>query len=149
MLIDSKERVGLAKEEIADSKVSLFEIPILYWNSLPRKDVSELGIMIDAIFEILEKEIGTFVHTDDFAPLVAASIVKQYNMMYENFSKCPAVYMGESNFTKNNTAKDIMSNDTAIKLIRKKVLEKIDELDVSNAEEFTLVDQTEKDALFV
>ena len=100
-------------------------------------------------YEILEKEIGTFVNADDFAPLVAGSIVEHYNLMYQNLCACPQVYMGDNPYVNNNKPEDILSNDVAIKMIRKKVLEKLDELDVSSAEAFTLCDQTEKDALFV
>lgn len=149
LLIDVKERRLEAEEKLGDKVVSIFEIPLFYWNSLPRKDVSELGVMVDAIFEILEREIGTFVNADDFAPLVAGSIVEHYNRMYRNFCACPSVFMGKSRFTEENKPEDIISNDVAVKLIRKKVLEKIDALDVSHAPEFTLIDQTEKDALFV
>ncbi len=149
MLIDSKERRMDAEELLKDKPVSLFELPILYWNSLPRKDESEIGVMVDAIFEILEREIGTFVNTDDFAPLVAGAIVEHYNLMYTNFCTCPAVFMGKNKFTEENKPEEILSNDTAIKLIRKKVLEKLDDLDVSGSDDFALIDQTEKDALFV
>lgn len=149
VLIDVKDRVQLAQDNLADKVVSLFEIPILYWYSLPKKDESELGVMVDAIFEILEKEIRTFVNADDFAPLVAKSIVEHYNYMYQNLCACPQVYMGDNTYVNNNKPEDILSNDVAIKLIRKKVLEKLDDLDVSGAADFTLCDQTEKDALFV
>lgn len=149
MLIDIKERRIEAEEKLAGRPVSLLEIPILYWNSLPKKDESELGIMVDAIFEILEKEIGTFVNADDFAPLVAGSIVEHYNLMYNNFCECPSVYMGSNKYVTDNDPREILNNDVAIKLIRKKVLEKIDGLDVSKSDEFSLCDQTEKDALFV
>lgn len=149
MLIDVKDRFLEAEEKLSGKAVSLLEIPILYWNSLPRKDESELNVMIDAIFEILEKEIGTFVNENDFAPLVAESVVRHYNLMYTNFCACPSVYMGKSKYIEENKPEDIISNDVAIRLIRKKVLTKLDALDVSDAKEFTLIDQTEKDALFV
>ncbi len=149
ILIDSKERRILADEKLADSPVSLFEIPILYWNSLPRKDESELSIMVDAIFEILETEIGTFVNKDDFAPLIAKSIIDSYNLMYKNFVACPSIYLGVSTYVNVTKAEEIAKNDEAIKVIRKKVLEKIDGLDVSRSDEFSLCDKSEMDELFV
>ena len=149
MLIDLKDRSILAEEKLAGSPVSLLELPILYWNSLPRKDESELNVMVDAIFEILEKEIGTFVNKDDLAPLLASSVVEHYNLMYKNFCACPSVYMGNGRYVEENKPEDLLSNDVATRLIRKKVLMKLDELDVSDAPEFTLIDQTEQDALFV
>ncbi len=148
MLIDDAQIVDLAHTELAEKAVSLFEIPMLYWNSLPRKDEAELAAMVDAIFEILEKNIGTFVSDDDFAPLVAKSIVEHYNLLYTNFSACPSVYVGISDFAKPDNAAEIARNDRALKLIRKKVLEKVSDLDVSDDDGFALADKTEMDDMF-
>ena len=139
-LIDSKERRLMAAEHLAGKQVSLFEIPMLYFNSLPKKDAAELEIMVDAIFEIIEKEVSTFSDNDNVTPLVAKYICEHYNMLYENFNLCPQVFVG-------NGSKDFADN-SAVRVIRKKVLEKIDDLDVSEGA-FTLVDQTKRDALFV
>ncbi|MBQ8894768.1 MAG: hypothetical protein IJ043_10235 [Clostridia bacterium] len=141
MLVDSMDRRALAAEKLQDKQVSLFEIPLLYWNSLPKKDAAELEIMVDAIFEIIELEISTFVDADDANPLIAKTIRDHYNMLYENYNLCPAVYTGSDRIG--------IKENPAVKVIRKKVLEKIDDLDVSGGEDFGLVDQTKRDALFV
>ena len=150
VLIGPKERREAAEKDLAGKQVSLFEIPLLYWDSLPRKDLSEIDIMMDAIFEIFEKEIGTFVSADDFTPLVAKSIVEHYNWLYQNFCNCPVAYLGQYAGKKKLTpdqAKDIFANDPAAKLIRKKVLEKVSDLDVSKTKDFLLEDRTKKDDL--
>lgn len=140
MLIDIRSRKEKAAQCLKNSVVSLFEIPMLYIESLPKKDSSELEIMVDAIFEIIEKEIATFVDSDDAQPLIAEEICKQYNLLYRNFVECPAVY---TNYVEVK-AKD----NVAIKLIRKKVIEKLDDLDVSKDDpKFMLCDMTEKDSL--
>lgn len=141
MLVDMPERRALAAEKLEGRQVSLFEIPLLYWNSLPKKDSSELEIMVDAIFEILEKEVKTFVDNDDVAPLIATHICQHYNLMLENYQLCPAVYVGHGVVAP--------KDNQAIKVIRKKALERISDLDVSQNGTFALCDQTKKDALFV
>ncbi len=144
VLIDVPARRELAEKKLkntADRWVSLFEIPLLYWNSLPKKDSSELEIMIDATFEILEKEIGTFADSDDAVPLIAGSIRDHYDMMLKNYETCPEVYAGSNALAP--------KNNPALKVIRKKVLEKISDLDVSQSGAFALCDQTDKDMLFV
>ena len=141
LLIDDAKRRALAKEQLDGQQVSLFEIPLLYWNSLPKKDATELEIMVDAIFEILETEISTFADKDDISPLVAKSIREHYNLLHANYHACKEVFGGHDEIE--------YKDNPAIKVIRKKVLEKIDDLDVSRNADFALVDQTKRDALFV
>ena len=149
VLIDVEKRAKTAEEKLAGKAVSLFEIPLFYWNSIPKKDESEINIMVDAIFDIIEKEIGTFCNAEDFAPLVAGLIVEHYNLMYKNVSAAPGVYMGESKYVEKTKPEELLKNDVVVKIIRKKVLEKVSSLDVTKGGKFALVDRTAKDDLFM
>ena len=134
---DEEKKIEEVAKTLDEKQVSLFEIPMLYWNSLPKKDASELDVMIDAIFEIIEKEIRTFADKDNFDPLVAKLVRDHYNLLYANYEACRELYDNHGSDPKNNRA---------FKVIRKKVLEKIDDLDVTKAK-FRLVDYSEKDDL--
>ena len=132
---------ALVKDKLAaleGKKTSIFEIPLLYWRSLPKKDAAELEIMVDAVIEILITEISRFSSKDDTEALIALSLKEQYNMLYDNYEACRCLYSNLEEESKNNRA---------FKVIRKKVIEKIDELDVTK-ESFRLCDHTDKDDLF-
>ena len=132
---------ALVKDKLAaleGKKTSIFEIPLLYWRSLPKKDAAELEIMVDAVIEILITEISRFSSKDDTEALIALSLKEQYDMLYDNYEACRCLYSNLEEESKNNRA---------FKVIRKKVIEKIDELDVTK-ESFRLCDHTDKDDLF-
>ena len=119
--------------------VSIFEIPMLYWKSLPKKDNAELDIMIDAIFEIIEKEVKTFADKDDISAIIAETIIKHYDSFYASYTACPELY---------DTRKTDPKHNRAIVLIRNKILDKLDSLEVSRTEKFRLCDYTADDDLY-
>ncbi len=135
---DSEITVGERLEALKGKKTSIFEIPLLYWKSLPNKDAAELEIMVDAVLEILQAEICKFASKDDEEALVAESICKHYDVLYENYNTCKCIY--------DNLEID-PKNHRAFKVIRKKVIEKIDDLDVTK-ESFRICDHTDTDDLF-
>ena len=122
--------VGEVANSIKDRKVSLFEIPMIYWKSLPKKDAAEIEIMVDAIIEMLRCEIETFADKQDVDALLATYVRHHYDLLYKNYEACTALY---DNY--NSPA----SENTAMKIIRKKVLESMDDLDITK-EDFRLVD---------
>ena len=134
----SVKTIGELAETIKDNRVSLLEIPMLYWRSLPKKDDSEIEIMVDAIYEMLYTEISKFANKNDVDSLMAKSICEHYNLLYKNYEACRGLYDNKCCEPKNNRA---------FKVIRKKTLEKLDELDVTKSS-FRLVDHTDKDDLF-
>ena len=68
---------------------SLFEIPLTYFNSLPRSkaDDNELGIMIDSVIRVLEDEIARFERIDDRAPYLSSTLEDQFRLFIENVKK--------------------------------------------------------------
>ncbi|MBR7133800.1 MAG: hypothetical protein IKD04_09750 [Clostridia bacterium] len=126
--IDEKDRLEIAKTK--KEATSIFELPLLYWNSLPKKDAAELEVMVEAIFDILQGEIATFADTDDVNPIFAKLLVKHYKLLVANYEAFPKVFMGDNHI-------DVKSNDV-IQTIEKKIYEKIVDLDVSETAEFSL-----------
>ncbi|MBR5859206.1 MAG: hypothetical protein IKZ05_04715, partial [Clostridia bacterium] len=141
VICDQKEQtvtIGDKLKALEGKQTSIFEIPLLYWRSLPKKDTAELEIMVDAVLEILAIEIYKFSNRDDAEALIADTICKHYELLYNNYDACKCIYSNLEEESKNNRA---------FKVIRKKVIEKIDELDVTK-ESFRLCDHTDKDDLF-
>ena len=130
--------VGEVAKKIENNKVSIFELPLLYWNSLPKKDAAELEIMVDAVLEVIYAEVAKFSDKDNVDALVAKTIREHYDLLYKNYEECRELY---------DNYKREPQNNSAFKVIRKKVLEKFDELQITKSK-FQLVDHTEKDDLF-
>lgn len=67
---------------------SLFEIPLAYYNSLPRRllDNNELAIMIDSVIKVLETEIGYFEQSFDRLPFLCNILEEQFKLLVTNFS---------------------------------------------------------------
>lgn len=132
--LDGEDAEGKTVGEVADTvkerKVSLFEIPMLYWKSLPKKDAAEIEIMVDAIIETLRQEITTFADKQDVDALLATYVRHHYDLLYKNYEACTELYDNYGSPAKENTA---------MKIIRKKVLESMDELDITK-EDFRLID---------
>lgn len=110
------------KKFASESKTSLFEIPILYLNSLParKKDAAEIATMVGAIVDMIYQEVETFCDRKDVKPLVSLLIVKHFKLLVENYKKLP-VLLGKGI--------DIMSNDAVI-MIQKKLVETFNYLNI-------------------
>lgn len=109
-------------------EASIFEIVLFYWNSLPKKDASEIEIMIEAIFDIISKEIATFADDKNINPLIALRLVEHCNKLQRNYIASPELFSGD-----NVVAVD--SNDVIL-TIRKMVKAKVAKLDVSDSPKF-------------
>lgn len=70
-----------------DEPVSLFEIPLTYYNSLPRSkmDDNELSIMIDSVIDILEKEVNRYEQEIDREPFLSSQLDAQFRLLIKNF----------------------------------------------------------------
>ncbi len=66
---------------------SLFEIPLAYYNSLPRAklDDNELSIMIDSVINVLELEVNKYEQDNDKAAILTERLMLQFTRLVENF----------------------------------------------------------------
>lgn len=99
---------------------SLFEIPLAYYNSLPRSkmDDDELAIMIESVISVLEKEVGKYEQEVDRDPFLANRLEAQFRLFIENFKN------DEYNLKKNT---DIADN-RVVNMVYRKVSNKIKQL---------------------
>ncbi len=106
-----------------EKETSVFELPVLYFNSLPanKKDAAEIEIMIDAIIDAIKCEVTSFSEERHIESLLGKLIVKHFNLLVDNYQKFPQL-LGKN--------VDILSNDVML-VIRKKVEDKLIELNRS------------------
>lgn len=73
---------------------SLFEIPIVYYNSLPnaKRFRSELTSMVEAVFDIFQKEVAKWEKPDDVPYIVFHEIIREIDLMLDNYD---ASYTGK------------------------------------------------------
>lgn len=110
---------------------SLFEIPLTYYNSLPRAklDDNELAIMIDSIIKIIENEVTRYEKEQDRAPYLSARIESQFRLFIENFKNDE--YNVNEAMRKNTTVAD----NRVVNMVFRKVCNKIKELNTSDFNE--------------
>jgi len=79
-----------------DEQVSLFEIPILHYNSLPKRfhDENEIISMIDAIIQVLCNEITLYEKGKDVGPNLCQKLEEHFKLLVENFSKYEELRQG-------------------------------------------------------
>ena len=122
----------LAEFEIGLShkgKTSIFEIPLLYFNSLPRAkmDDNELSIMIDAVIRILEEEISRFELASDRSALLTETLKKQFELLITNFQN------DEFNKDEKMRKYTTLEDNYVINMTLRKLCNKIKELGRSDA----------------
>lgn len=86
----TRKKVLNLPDDYKDETISLFEIVLMYCNSLPAqdKDESEMRIMINSIIEILQAEIASFTNNEDTIMSRTADVLfEQYCLFVENFKK--------------------------------------------------------------
>ena len=107
---------------------SLFEIPLMYYNSLPRAkhDDNELAIMIDSIIKIIENEVTRYEKEQDRAPYLSARIEAQFRLFIENFNNDE--YNKDEAMRKNTSITD----NRVVNMVFRKVCNKIKELNTSD-----------------
>ena len=109
-----------------DGETSLFEIPLMYYNSLPKAkmDGNELSTMIDAVISVLEDEINRFEKENDRKPLLAIRLVEQFKLLVKNFQNDE--YDEKFAIRKNTT----LQENSVIRVVQKKLARKIKELGI-------------------
>ncbi len=110
-------------------KTSLFEIPVMYYNSLPKSklDSNELSTMVDSIISVLKQEIDRFEKEEDRGPLLVDVLQKQFELLVKNFNNSE---YGEI-LRKHST----ISDNDVVRVVLKKIVRTIKLLDVYNATE--------------
>lgn len=69
-------------------KTSVFELPVIYYNSLPHelRDFSEIKTMVEAIFEAVKDEIKSFNTKNNVDAAMALFIEKHYRVLIAHYS---------------------------------------------------------------
>ncbi|MBR5774144.1 MAG: hypothetical protein IKY44_04750 [Clostridia bacterium] len=106
-----------------EAPTSVFEIPLVYYNSLPRAkmDDDELSIMIDSVISILEREVGRYEQEVDKAPFLAERLAYQFELFIKNFKACEDL--------RKNTA---IADNRVVNMVFRKVSNKLKKINTSN-----------------
>lgn len=109
-------------------KTSLFEIPLMYYNSLPRAklDDNELAIMIDSVIGVMEQEVNRYEQSADQRPLLSDRLEDQFRLLVDNFNNDE--YNENEAMRKNSS----MEDNRVMNMTMRKVCNKIKELDTFN-----------------
>lgn len=104
--------------------VSLFEIPLEYYNSLPRSkmDDNELSIMIDSVIDVLEQEVNRYEQEIDREPFLSNQLEEQFILFINNFKN--AEYNENDSMRKNSSIQD----NRVVNMVFRKVSNKIKKL---------------------
>lgn len=105
-----------------DALTSLFEIPLAYYNSLPRAkmDDNELSVMIESVINVIETEVNRYEQEVDRAPFLSSRLESQFKLLVENFKN------DEYALRKNTEIED----NRVINMVFKKVSNKIKALNI-------------------
>lgn len=128
--VDLTDAIEEEREILRTSDVSVFEIPLIYYNSLPaqKKDIDEIETMVDAIMEAINREITATCKKKDIKPLLAQLTEKHFVLLKENYEKAPEFF---------GRGIDLMSNDV-MQAICKKIEEKFEDLAMEIPDELRL-----------
>ncbi len=113
MLVGDEE---LGENDDKDALVSVFELPLRYYISLParQRDAAEIETMIDAEIEAIRDEISCFDRSDDINAHTGKILTEQFNMFITQHP------------TGSSDTEDIIS------AVRRKVVDVLTDLDVSD-----------------
>ena len=116
----------LGDEDDNGGKASLFELVLLYFNSLPprQRDAAEIEVMVDAIMEVVQTEVAMFTEECDKNSLLGILLAEQYNLLNKNYRENEELLgMGIA-----------MRNNDVMMIIRRKVEDKLFDLDITMPE---------------
>ncbi len=105
---------------------SIFEIPLAYYNSLPRSkmDDNELSIMIDSVIDVMEKEVSKYEQEVDRDPFLAHRLEAQFRLFIDNFNN--DAYNENDEMRKNS----VISENRVINMVFRKVSNKLKKLNI-------------------
>lgn len=110
---------------------SVFEIPLAYYNSLPRSkmDDNELSIMIDSVISVMEQEVGKYEQEVDRDPFLASRLEAQFRLFIDNFNNDA---YNEGDAMRKNTA---ITDNRVVNMVFRKVSNKIKKLNTFKFDE--------------
>lgn len=85
----AKELETFCIECCHEGMTSLFEIPIVYYNSLPNVNRygSEIAALIDAVIKTFRDELGMWEHPDDAKFILCQILQEQFDLLIDNYRK--------------------------------------------------------------
>ena len=106
-------KIGDGHEE----PTSIFEIPLAYYNSLPRSkmDDNELSIMIDSVISVMEKEVCKYEQEVDRDPFLARRLEAQFRLFIDNIKKYNEVTKKNTENRVGMVYSDAIDNEAIIK----------------------------------
>ncbi|MBO5065455.1 MAG: hypothetical protein J6D06_05000 [Clostridia bacterium] len=109
-----------------DSPTSIFEIPLAYYNSLPRSkmDDNEVSIMIDSVISVLEKEVSKYEQEVDRDAFLASRLEAQFKLLIKNFDEYDVL-------KKNST----LQENRVVNMVFRKVTNKLKRLGVHKVDD--------------
>lgn len=107
---------------------SLFEIPLVYFNSLPNAlaDNNELSIMIDAVIALLESVVKKLERVHDQNAYLCKLLEEQFDLLVKAFNN------DEYNEKFNIRKKTEIYDNIVISMVSQKIIKKLKEVDVSD-----------------
>lgn len=109
-----------------DAPTSIFEIPLAYYNSLPRSkmDDNEVSIMIDSAIAVLEKEVSKYEQEVDRDAFLANRLEIQFKLLVQNFNEYDVL-------KKNST----IHENRVVNMVYRKVTNKLKRLGVHKVDD--------------
>ena len=111
-----------------NNPTSLFEIPLVYYNSLPNalKDNNEISIMIDSVIYLLEKVVKKLEREQDQSAYLCKLLEEQFELLVASFNNDD--YDKKFNIRKKSNIYD----NIVISMVGQKVIKELKAADVSN-----------------
>ena len=105
---------------------SMFEIPLVYFNTLPRArtDNNELSIMIDSVIDVLQAEVARYEQEQDRDAILTERLMAQFHVFIDNFKN------EEFDLQKNSDIED----NIVVNMVLRKVCNVIEKLQTYNFE---------------
>ena len=111
-----------------NNPTSLFEIPLMYYNSLPNalKDNHEISVMIDAVVYLLESVVKKLEREQDQNAYLCLLLEEQFDLLTKSFLN--KEYDSKFGIRKNTEIYD----NIVISMVSKKIIKKLKEVDVAD-----------------
>lgn len=111
-----------------NTPTSLFEIPLLYYNSLPNvlTDNNEISIMIDAVIALIESVVKKLERIQDQNAFLCRLLEEQFYLLIESFNNDE--YEKEFGIRKNT----MVYENIVVSMVSQKVIKKLKEVEVSD-----------------
>ena len=87
----AKDLAEFCIEAIHDGPTSLFEIPLVYYNSLPNslRFIEEITGLVNSVVQIFKDELAIWENPDDARFILCELLKNQFMLLMDNFEKYP------------------------------------------------------------